>query len=131
MKDFSVVLEDIVNGELRQFDIVLSVDQSDLLNSATDLPRLIISRSALISVLTGWRSGIYTPKLVQMWASFIRRGYVSQKSDSGVHPIAITYDASDEDLIVEIIGRLDEIGDKIDGDIDENEREEILRALNA
>lgn len=131
MKDFNAVLEDIVNGDLSQFDIVLSVDQSALLNSAADLPQLIVSRSALISVLVGWRSGIYTPKVVQTWASFIRRGYVSQKSDSVVHPIAITYNASDEDLIVKIVGRLDEIGDKIDGDIDENEREEILKALNA
>ncbi len=34
-------------------------------------------------------------------------------------------------MIVEIIGRFDEIGDLIDGDIDDGEQEEMLRILKA
>ena len=80
-------------------------------------------------MLTGWRSGIYTAKDVQMWASFVRRGYVSQRTVGEVSPTAIAYDTDDEALIAEIVGRFDEIGEKIDGEIDDNEREEMLRVL--
>jgi hypothetical protein len=80
-------------------------------------------------VITGWRSGIYTAKDVQMWASFVRRGYVSQRNIGEARPISIAYDTDDEALIVEIVGRFDEIGDKIDGEIDDNERKEMLRIL--
>ena len=54
---------------------------------------------------------------------------MSQKTKGALRLIDIGYDASDEELIVEILRRLDEIGDKIDGYIDDNEREEMLRVL--
>jgi len=90
---------------------------------------LTISRAALMRVLLDWRSGTHSAVEVQQWASFVRRGYISGKPLRGGQPLDIAYDTDDEDLIVEIIGRFDEIGDLIDGSIDESEQVEMLRVL--
>ena len=54
------------------------------------------------------------PELVQGWASFVRRGHLPGVAGP-IKPIEIDYDLCAEDQIAEIISRLDEIGDVIDG----------------
>jgi hypothetical protein len=101
------------------------------LGAAATLPPLIISRSALIRVLKNWRSGRFGADDVQRWASFVRRGYVSGNTSGAAYPIDIDYDAVDEELIVQIIGRFDQIGDIIDGTVDGDEQEAMLAILEA
>lgn len=119
----------VVAGDLDAFPILLSAGPAELQGAARNLNSLSISRAALMSVLQDWRSGGHSAADVQQWASFVRRGYIAGKALRGAHPLNIKYDADDEDLIVEIIGRFDEIGDLIDGRIDENEQVEMLRLL--
>lgn len=131
MNNLDAAIEGAIKGDIDQMPLICLACHSDLRSAAEKLSRLTLSRPALIKVLNTWRSGDCTSENVQRWASFMRRGYVSRASDNGVRPIAIDYDASDEDLIVEIIGRLDQIGDKIDGAVDEAEREDMLKILEA
>jgi hypothetical protein len=120
----------VVAGDVNRLSAVMAAKHSQLLHAAAELRQLSVSRSALTRVLTTWRSGHCTADDVQNWASFVRRGYVAGTSvEGGIRQIDIDYDASDEDLIVEIIARFDEIGDLIDGHIDDNEQQEMLRAL--
>ncbi len=128
MEDLGAAIAAVVEGDVSRLSTVLAADHLELLDAATKLSPLSVSRSALTRVLKEWRSGHCSADDVQQWASFVRRGYVSGRS-GGVRPIDIEYDAMDEELIVEIIGRFDEIGDLIDGIIDDNEQEEMLRAL--
>jgi hypothetical protein len=54
---------------------------------------------------------------------------MSQGTNGAIRPISIEHDTGDEDLIVEIIGSFDEIGDVMDGKIHEEEQAEMLKAL--
>ncbi len=131
MKTLEVAIASIVEGDLSGLSAILVANHGDLLDAAAKRPQLTISRPALRRVLTAWHSGLCTAGDVQHWASFIRRGYIAKTVSGGVVPINIGYDPNDEDMIADIIGRLDEIGDKIDGDIGESEQTEMLKALRA
>lgn len=131
MNTLEAAIVAVVEGDLNELSTILAASHSNLLDAAAKLPRLTISRTTLIRVLSVWRSGRYTADDIRQWASFVRRGYVQGKASGVLRPINIRYDISDEELIVEIIGRLDEIGDKIDGEIDENEQKEMLRLLES
>jgi len=131
MKTLETTIAAIVAGDPSGLSMVKAANHPDLLDAAARLPSRTISRPALAKLLTSWRSDRCTADDVQQWASFVRRGYVAGVPVGPVRPIDIEYDARDEDLIVEIIGRLDEIGDLIDGEVDDNEREEMLRILEA
>lgn len=129
MESLAIALNAVVVGDLDGLSAVTSAHHSDLLKASAALPRLTISRTALVRLLTVWSSGRSTADEVQRWASFVRRGYCSGQTSYALHPVDIAYDPRDEELIVEIVGRLDEIGDGVDGDIDEGERAEMLRRL--
>ena len=131
MKTLSAAIAAIVEGDLNSLPSVRIASHRKLWDAAVKLPRLVVSRSALARVVEEWHHGLFTAGDIQQWASFIRRGYISGIASDEIHPIEIEYDVNDEALIVEIIGRLDEIGDQIDGHIDAREREEMLRALRA
>lgn len=131
MKTLEMTIAAIVAGDPGGLSMAKAANHPGLLNAAVRLPPLTIARSALVRVLKSWRSGHCTADEVQQWASFVRRGFIAGAARSAVRPIDIEYDTCDEDLIVEIIGRLDEIGDMVDGEVDDNEREEMLRILEA
>jgi hypothetical protein len=129
MEDLEAAIAAVVEGDVNRLSTVLTAEHLELLDAATKLSPLSVSRSALTRVLEEWRSGHCSAENVQQWASFVRRGHVSGKASDGLRPIDIEYDAMDEELIVKIIGRFDAIGDPIDGGIDDSEQEEMLRAL--
>src|SRR5262245_2923922 len=129
MENLQLAIAAVVEGDLNRLSTVLAASHHELLDAAAKLHQLSVSRSALTRVLKGWRSGHWSADDIQQWASFVRRGYVSGKAGGGLRPIDIEYDAMDEELIVEIIGRFDEIGNPIDGRIDDNEQKKMLRAL--
>jgi len=129
METLETAVAAAIEGDLSGFAIIVAANHSDLLKAATNLPQLLVSRSSLASVLQEWQGGFQTADNIQQWASFVRRGYVSGKGPEPTLPLDIKYDPIDEELIVEIIGRLDEIGDLVDGDISDSEREEMLCAL--
>ncbi|AMS41597.1 MULTISPECIES: hypothetical protein [Aminobacter] len=131
MKTLEMTITAIVAGDLSGIPVLKAASHADLLDAAARLPQLTIARPALAKVLKSWRSGHCSADVVQQWASFARRGYIAGGVRGAVRPIDIEYDALDENLIVEVIGRLDEIGDIIDGEVDDNEREAMLRILEA
>lgn len=131
MRTLAASIAAVVAGDLNSLSTVRVASHRDLQDAAAMLPPIFVSRIALAKVLAQWRGGLSSAEDVQAWASFIRRGHVSGTACGAIKPIDIEYDAGDEELIVEIIGRLDEIGDQIDGHIDACEQDGMLRALRA
>lgn len=131
MKAIERALAAVIDGDLDALPLVLATDQVDLLGAAITLPQLTITKSALIRVLTAWRNCDDYASHVQQWASFVRRGYVSGNANGPVQRIDIDYDTNNEELIAEILGRLDEIGDVIDGEVDADELQNMLIALSS
>jgi hypothetical protein len=129
MEALAAAIAAVIAGELKDMPAVTAASYSALWDAAKKASPLLVSRVALVKVLEGWRRDYFSAQDVQRWASFIRRGYVSGRYSGELRPIPIEYDAKDEELIVEVIGRLDEIGDQVDGQIKPHEVEEMLRAL--
>jgi hypothetical protein len=104
-----------------------TVPHEKLWSAAADL-RLVLTTSAVHRVVSSLIAGEISPSEAQRWASFVRRGY----ADGGAQPIRpldIEYEASREGDIVEVVGRLDEIGDRIDGNPSEQEQRQWLASL--
>ncbi|MFZ1481733.1 MAG: hypothetical protein WAT25_13295 [Paracoccaceae bacterium] len=129
MKTLGSAISAVVGGNINKLPEILEASHSDLVAATYELTPLVITRDAIVAVLTAWRDQSCTSDDAQKWASFVRRGFVAGRSGKPVRSIDIKYDAIDEDLIVEIIARLDEIGDLVDGYIDDDEVEEMLRVL--
>jgi hypothetical protein len=129
MEPLEAAILGVVAGDIGCLHSVLTEDHSKLQVAAAKLGQLCVSRSAVANVVRAWHSGGSSAKDVQRWASFVRRGYVEGATVFPVRPLDIDYDPRDEDLIAEFIARLDEIGDLIDGHVDDDERKKMLQAL--
>lgn len=120
-------IEAIVDGDPAAMAVVAKLQHADLESVGT--AELVLRRSAVIAVLRGHSKGQWEPGLVQSWASFVRRGYVAGGSGGGIRPLDIEYEREFEDGIVEAVGRLDEIGDIIDGEVSPEEALDLIRQL--
>lgn len=58
----------------------------------------------------------------------MRRGYFDS-SGQALRPVQIEYESDSEDLIAEIISRLDELGDTVDGSIGDEELDRLLKSF--
>ena len=85
----------------------------------------VVSASGVASVLRQLRAGTVAPEQAQSWASLVRRGWWAH----GTYVIHIDYDESCEDAIADAVGRMDELGDLIDGEISVAETATLLAEL--
>ncbi|PRA85907.1 hypothetical protein CQ054_10575 [Ochrobactrum sp. MYb29] len=129
MKMLADAIDAVVAGDLRGLPTLRAASHSELLEAAEGLPKLVVTRLTLIRILKSWLGGQYSADQVSQWASFVRRGYFPNMERAGLRPIGIDYYTPDEDLIVEIMARFDEIDDLIDGVINEDEKNEMLKSL--
>jgi hypothetical protein len=109
-----------VAADLAAFARLHAVPHHALLTAQAQALALILRRPALHHVLVTLSHDRRATQLIQRWASFVRRGYIGPVNVP-IAPLDITYDAAHEDTMVDIISRLDELGDLIDGTIDDAE----------
>lgn len=126
----SSYLEKAIRGDLESFCLVLQQSHSTIREWSTSLPHLVLNKEALVEVLKALQLGYASPELVQKWASFVRRGYVARGLDEPVQPIAIDYEPLHESEIAEVVSRLDEIGDTIDGEIGPDEMSAMIERFS-
>lgn len=126
-----------VQGDFDALSLLLCQRQDTLIKCRSSLDTLIVTPAAVKRVLLALMSGRVPPALVQQWASFVRRGYIGSYPGKPViergpiQTIDIDYDPNFEGAIAEIISRLDEIGDLIDGVATDNEILLMLKELSA
>jgi tetratricopeptide (TPR) repeat protein len=106
-----------VAGDLAALDRILTAPHDQLLKTAEAMPPLVVEPGAVLRVLDALRRGKIRPEQAQQWASFVRCGFAPSASSDPIRPLPIDYPAEYEDDIVEVVGRLDELGDIIDGEI--------------
>lgn len=119
----------VLNGDFSSFSLIRTAPHANLFNSAKSINNLTLCRSAIVKILEDWREGVLTDENVHEWASFMRRGYIPNQNITAIKPIDIIYCHSHEEIIAEIISKLDQIGDKIDGTISDNDRRHFLKKL--
>ena len=120
----------IISGDVTC--IGLLVNQIDLVRAAAAMQdhELMVKPSAVKHVLTALLQREINPDQAQLWASFVRRGYIST-GEKTVTAIDISYQREYEDAIACAISRLDELGDIIDGTISDNELRELIDGLSS
>ena len=123
-------LANFILGDLDLLAIVLKQPHAIIQECRSMLPRLVITTTTICKVLMDLQQHRITAEQAQKWASFVRRGYVAYKQKGPIKPIEIDYDITVEDLIADVISRLDEIGDLIDGTISEEKLKMMIRQLS-
>ncbi len=117
-----------VRGDLQAFSRLVEsgmpVDASHDMSPSD----LVLTKNEVLSVLRSFKWWDVPESLVQQWASFMRRGYYGAATGPR-RRLHIEYEPSAEDEIVEIIGRLDELGDEIDGKIPDDELDQMIATL--
>lgn len=111
----AAVVQSAVDGDPSALALVAHTDHDQLLAVAAGSP-LPVRRRSVMAVLDGLSTGSITGEQAQAWASFVRHGFI-QGGSGPIRPLVIEHDAAVEDAIVEVVGRLDQIGDRIDGDL--------------
>lgn len=119
-----------VEGDAEAVEAIRRLPWAAFHEMSQQAPVPTLRASAVAEVLIGLRDGRLAPEQAQAWASFMRSGFL-EGSQSGSPIIDIQYDPSEEEAIVEAIGRLDELGDAVDGTIDADEAGQLLRQLGA
>jgi hypothetical protein len=127
----SDVLQQVIGGNYEHFDTLLVSEHAALQAAAIAIPRLCVGKEAVLKVLQDWKSGRLTDVQVQQWASFVRRGYVRLVNSEPIKALEIDYDGPSETLIAECLGRLDEIGDQVDGVVSDVEVSKMIRSLQS
>ena len=125
-------LVQIVSGDVTHIRAIEMHQDAEIVKVAEEMPStsLILMPNAVKRVLMGLLEGEILPEQAQTWASFVKRGYKSG-GHGPVRSISIPYDASHEDGIADAVSRLDELGDLIDGSLDEQEIRLLLKNLDS
>ena len=117
----------VLDGDLGAMDELFDGDFRQLAALPEVQPQ-VVYRAAVARVIAALRDGRIEPPQAQRWASFVRRGYWALSAGE-LSPIEIEYDSACEDVIADAIGRLDELGDIIDGTIDRSEAAQLIASL--
>lgn len=123
------LLVESVEGNLIGFSELCAINDGIDFSSEIRSSRLVLRVGALVNVLRQMKSEEFDANTIQRWASFIRRGYIPNSSLGSTKPRLVEYDRDAEGIIIDIIGRLDEIGDSIDGKICKEELDMMISKL--
>ena len=124
----SKIVAEFLDGNAALASAVYAMPQEELRKSVAGR-ELVLTKQAVIRVLRDLRAGRVAPRDVQRWASFVRRGFAAPAQGPLV-PLDVDYDPRFEDDIVEAVGRMDEIGDVVDGRLTPDEIDEHLVRLD-
>lgn len=129
--NLSALLDRAVGGDPEAVTLMGRFGHAALLEAQSAAgQRLIVTREATVIVLRGLLDHRFAPRAVQEWASLMRWGFIAHPELRGpILPVAIEFDETCEDAISDIVSRLDEIGDAVDGEVMSSEILEFLRLL--
>lgn len=103
-----------VEGDVNALNILREVPHEGVAEAAEGM-ELVLTRESLAIVLRKLMRQDISETHVQQWASFMRRGFIARQRRP-IRPISIEYQSCYDQQIADIIARLDEIGDVVDGD---------------
>jgi len=119
-----------VGGDLTAFRALLEQPPARVEALKDSLSDLAVTKGGLLRVLVAFQQQAVPQDLVQRWASFVRRGYFGSSAEPR-QPLDIRYDDSAEEEIVEIVNRLDELGDVVDGEVSGEELAKMIGTLQS
>jgi len=127
--NLSAILVELACGDLSRLVTLLKAEHEQVRCAREQLSEYRLTRAAVLKVLLGLKDGAFSLSAVQEWASFMRCGFVGAPGGAPVQPIEIDWDPDAQDIIADVLSRLDELGDTIDGTVDEHEVNEMIARL--
>lgn len=121
-------MDGIMTGDLSMVGAVAGAPHVNVQRAWQESKQHTLATAAVRHVLRQLLDQTADPLTVQQWASFVMRGYL-ERVGPPIHPVAIEYEESYEDEIVEALHYLDQIGDLIDGEVEPDRVRELLVAL--
>ena len=128
-------LSKVVHGDYTTFSSLLSRKDEILEELLSNELEFTVTADAVSRIVRALQRGELSPTQAQQWASFVRRGYISNPTgrpdnlSKPIKPLNIVYALEAEEQIATAISRLDEINDAIDGEISQSELTTILETL--
>lgn len=124
-------IQQVLAGDAARIDQFVGHSQSEIAAIAGRMTResLTVTPRAIRRVLLDLLQEQISPEQAQMWANFVKRGHVLTK-EKPLQVIATHYQTDREDEIVEALSRLDELGDVVDGSIDDNELKQLINLMH-
>ncbi|HEV8182141.1 MAG TPA: hypothetical protein VGQ61_07185 [Candidatus Angelobacter sp.] len=121
----------IIAGDVTHMRTLEGRQQFEITNVAEGMPStsLTLTPDAVKRVLMGLLKRGIVPQQAQAWASFVMRGYMSTEGKA-ILPILIPYDTNRELEIADAVARLEELGDLIDGTMDDDEIRHLMKQLD-
>ena len=125
----SLVLESVLDGDLEAYARLREFDHHKISACSDQLGHCLVKPRAVVLVLMTLQKEKRSSALISEWASFIRVGFIPFTRRGPILPINIDYDREWETEISNAIGRLSELGDEIDGCIDDDENRLLIKSL--
>jgi len=129
-------INNVIQGDYTAFARFLTRGNEIIKIASGSSSEFTLTKRAVSRIIAALQEGEISPSQAQEWASFVRRGYISNangrpsNTDEPIKPININYDTNAEEDIAAVISRLDEINDIVDGDISREELRQLLERLN-
>lgn len=123
-------LDRFVAGEVECYTVLSAAADADIRQAVALSPvEYSLNRRATALVLQKLIGHDVDTTLVQRWGALMRWGVLGGRQ-GGPIAIDIRYEAPIEDLLIEVVARLDDIGDAVDGVVTVEEAQEFLRLLS-
>lgn len=116
-----------IGGDVTALRSLAAYSDEALRHAAAELGDVELTAHAVANVVRGLVSGEYPDGDVQQWACFVRWGFIAEQRP--LDALRLEYSPDDEDDIVEVVARLTELGDLIDGELLPGEAGDFLRLL--
>jgi len=121
-------IELVVRGDLAALPKLAQYTHEDLRQAWARSSHPLLTAATVLSVLTALRRGQATAKEAHDWAGFLFSGY------TGSVPLPLTrldieYDPADENRIAEVIMRLEQTEDDLDGPITDAELDRMISVV--
>ncbi|MCB1214389.1 MAG: hypothetical protein KDK66_02815 [Deltaproteobacteria bacterium] len=123
----SKTLQEVIAGDLSHFDVIQNESHDEVNAASQQIGTLWLNRPSLLRVLIDWEKGKLSQKQVQAWGCLMSCGYIWK--NGSLKEFNIEYDQAHEDAIIEVLARLYELGDIIDGEISAEELQKMKQSL--
>lgn len=132
-------VQSLILGDLSQIESLRSISHSEIQMALEKqkLPKL--TQKTVLEILTQFSKGLIPQTTIKHWALLMLRGIwgtwqtTSLVKDSKLNAIAIeiVFEPSFEDQIVETLSRLDELGDAVDGKLNQTDLNKMIQTLSS
>ena len=127
----SQIIELSIQGQIESLDQLLEYSHAQLLEASLRLSpsERTLTKKNLYRLLIEFQKGQFSDTKIQLWATWIRHGFLPNHGAGPIKPVDIEYESEHEELINEVTLRLEELGEVVDGEISSNELSAMISQL--